>query len=242
MPTLFRWLRAAAMACAALAVLPAAAHDHGAAGARWGLHGMVLFGGEDGLFAAHLPMFHAPHDVQMVFRLRFADAAIERTMRQELARERGLWTLVPQRFDLDRLAPHAAAPLRRFTADVVRGHFEQGGTVRRPAAEVEIVDMILYRPLDAAAMPAASAAEYRIVMASAGARERFLVKLVDRRPDVDHLVAIEGAAGWGGDRLFVAVTPGTLPDAAAVGAALRDACSCAPAAVRDIHRDTADLR
>jgi hypothetical protein len=31
---------------------------------RLGTHGMVLFGGHDGLYGYHLAMFHAPHDRQ----------------------------------------------------------------------------------------------------------------------------------------------------------------------------------
>ncbi|WP_373990514.1 hypothetical protein [Duganella sp. BuS-21] len=42
-----------------------------------GEHGMVLFGGKKGLYASHLPMFHAPHDYQVILQLHVADAATD---------------------------------------------------------------------------------------------------------------------------------------------------------------------
>lgn len=93
----------------------------------WGLHGMVLFGGKNGLFASHLPMFHAPHDGHVVIALQIASPAIDAAMRTRLTKTPALWTLVPEEFELARLAPHAASPLSEFKADIVEGHFERGG-------------------------------------------------------------------------------------------------------------------
>ncbi|MCT8988416.1 hypothetical protein [Shewanella phaeophyticola] len=44
---------------------------------KMGLHGMLLFGSQYGLFASHLPMFHQPHNAQVVFKLSFADPKIQ---------------------------------------------------------------------------------------------------------------------------------------------------------------------
>ena len=93
----------------------------------WGEHGMVLFGGSDGLFASHLPMFHAPHDYHVVIALQIASPAIDAAMRKRLAAKPALWTLVPEEFELARLAPGATNPLTQFKADIVEGHFERGG-------------------------------------------------------------------------------------------------------------------
>src|SRR5579859_1939791 len=72
----------------------------------WGLHGMVLFGGADGLFASHLPMFHAPHDYHVVIALQLPPD-IDTSIRTRLSRAPALWTLVPEEFELARLAPGA---------------------------------------------------------------------------------------------------------------------------------------
>src|SRR4051812_37930247 len=128
----------------------------------FGLHGMLLFGGADGLYASHLPMFHKPHDRQVVFALRIADPRIERKLRWDVGAKPKVWTLVPEKFELDRLAPDAADPLRSFKADVVEGHFERGGKTRFKGVTVMVAEMLRYQPLDASA-PAAATAHYRAV-------------------------------------------------------------------------------
>ena len=174
---------------AARAAAPLPAPAQAPAPAAYGLHGMLLFGGREGLFASHLPMFHAPHDRQVVLRIRLEDAALQRRLGERLAREPGLWTLVPERFDLHRLAPGADAPLRGFRADIVEGHFERGGrTVHRDVA-VRVVAVPVYRALDPAARRAPTLAYLRIG-AGPRAREQFLVLRIDARPGADHVLAL----------------------------------------------------
>jgi len=101
-----------------------------AAPLTWGEHGMALFGGKAGLYASHLPMFHAPHDYQVILQVHVADAATDAALRKRLDGKTALWTIAPEKFELSRLAPSAAAPLRQFKADLVQGHFEQGGATQ----------------------------------------------------------------------------------------------------------------
>lgn len=158
-----------------------------AAEASHGVHGMVLFGGQDGLYAAHLPLFHAPHDTQLVLQLRFKDPQLDRAMRARLDGKTALWTLEPERFALRRLAPDAQAPLPGFRATVVEGHFERDGTPRLRDAELVVERVVLYRPLSP--QPAVQAFARYVPVGP------FLVKLVDSRPDFDHIVLLERAAG-----------------------------------------------
>jgi hypothetical protein len=153
----------------------------------FGVHGMALFGGKDGLYASHLPMFHAPHDAQVLLRVRFTDPALDRAMRARLDGRTALWTLDPERFALPRLAPGAAQPLVRFTANVVEGHFEQGGVKRHRHARLAVEQVILYRPLDPA--PAVRTVSRYVPVG------RFMVKLIDSRPDFDHIVLLKRPAG-----------------------------------------------
>lgn len=147
-----------------------------------GVHGMVLFGDRDGLYAAHLPMFHAPHDTQVVLRVGFADPKLEQDLRARLDGKTALWTLEPERFALRGLAPGAATPVRSFKARVVEGHFERGGTGRVPEATLRVEQVVLYRPLSA--QPSVRDASTYVPVG------RFLVKLVDSRPDFDHIVRL----------------------------------------------------
>ncbi|MDN2712871.1 hypothetical protein O0880_25985 [Janthinobacterium sp. SUN118] len=158
----------------------------------WGVHGMVLFGGQQGLYASHLPMFHAPHDYQVVLQVHLADPALDARLRAQLDGRTALWTLEPERFELARLLPDAPQPLRQFRATVVRGHFEKDGQAEPGYADAAIVveRVLLMRQLSPAPAVSASA---RYLQVGDGT-QRFLVKHIDSRPDFEHIVAWTSAA------------------------------------------------
>ncbi len=170
----------------AAAALPAVA-----ANASIGSHGMLLFGGAEALYASHLPMFHAPHDYQVVLQIRLADKVHDRQLRQRLDGGTALWTLDPERFALDRFAPGASVAVQRFKADLVLGHFEQGGKTAYRGAHVIVEKVLFFRQLVTA--PARSTAA-RYLQLGAG-RQRFLVKQIDSRPDFDHVLAVRAQPG-----------------------------------------------
>lgn len=157
-----------------------------AANPTYGEHGMALFGGKQGLYASHLPMFHAPHDYQVVLKIRLSDKAQDKALRARLDGKAALWTLAPEKFEIDRLAPGAANPLAGFRASLVLGHFEQGGATQYTGAGVIVEQVLLFRRLSADAAQAQTA---RYIQLGSGTR-RYLVKQVDSRPDFDHIVAI----------------------------------------------------
>jgi hypothetical protein len=160
-----------------------------AANATFGQHGMALFGGKDALYASHLPMFHAPHDYQVVLRVHLADPAQDKSLRARLDGKTALWTVAPEKFELDRLAPQAATPLKRFKADMVEGHFEQGGKTRIAGATVVVDEVLVFRQLSPVLKASDSARYLRV--------GRYLVKEIDSRPDFDHIVALKAAPGAG---------------------------------------------
>lgn len=187
-----------------------------AAGPTFGQHGMALFGGADGLYASHLPMFHPPHDCQVILKLRLADKGLDAQLRRALGAKLALWTLSPEQFDLDRLAPDSKQPLNRFKADIVQGHFEQGGKTRHAGATIIVEKVLVFRKLSP--VPAqASAARY---LQLGSGSERFLVKEIDTRPDFDHIVAIRTRAGAAADPLVVPKASLAEPSARMLGDAL----------------------
>ena len=183
-----------------------------AANASMGSHGMVLFGGQDALYASHLPMFHAPHDYQVILRVRLADKAQDAALRARLNGGAELWTLDPEPFALDRFAPGAAGAVRGFTANLVQGHFEQGGTTRFAGAGVIVEKVLYFRHLSA--LPARSAAARYLQLGGGGLR--FLVKQIDSRPDFDHIVAVRARAGVRGGAVVLAKTALEQPASAAI--------------------------
>ena len=199
----------------ALFLLLCAAGTAAAANPSFGSHGMLLFGGPDALYASHLPMFHAPHDYQVILQVRLADKAQDAALRARLRGGTALWTLDPEKFDLDRFAP-GAAPNQRFKADLVLGHFEQGGKTQYTGAGVIVEKVLYFRQLSAA--PARSAAA-RYLQLGEGA-QRFLVKQIDSRPDFDHVVAVRAREGVRGGAVVLAKTALQQPAAAAIAQGL----------------------
>lgn len=178
--------RITAGALLALCTLPLRAAD-----ATYGNHGMALFGGQDGLYASHLPMFHAPHDFQVILQIHIADPATDAALRKRLDGKDALWTIDPENFELSSLAPEARIPRKAFTADLVQGHFERGGSTQYKAAKVVIDKVIVFRQLDGRPHEA-NLSRY---MQIGSGTQRFLVKEIDSRPDFDHIVSYHAAPG-----------------------------------------------
>lgn len=186
-------------------LLPAFAR---AAETAMGGHGMAVFGGREGLYASHLPMFHTPHDSQLLLRFHLADAAADRALRDTLAREPRLWTFDPETFDLLRFAPGRAKPLREFKARFFEGHFERGGKPQPADQRVIVDEVLLFRRLDPAQREAATG-RYRLIGKGS---EWFAFKRIDRRPDFDHIVRLDAPQVRG--EVEVALQGVVKPDAA----------------------------
>ncbi|GAB2866271.1 hypothetical protein GCM10027277_38890 [Pseudoduganella ginsengisoli] len=216
---------------ALLASTPVVA-DHGP---TYGEHGMALFGGNDALYASHLPMFHVPHDYQVVLQIHLADPALDRAVKKRLDGKTALWTVDPEKFDLDRLQPGAPAPLQRFQADLVQGHFEQGGKTEYRSATVIIDKVWLFRKLSPEVRTRAVA---RYVQVGNGT-QRYLIKEIDSRPDFDHIVSYRASARASTLPVTIARNGVSEPDAKALAAAL----NALPSAIRGtVYYYTDDLR
>ncbi len=166
------------------ALLVAVAGFADAANHTYGTHGMALFGGQDGLYASHLPIFHAPHDYQVIFSVHLADPKQDKDLRERLDGKTYLWTIEPEKFELDRLAPGSAQPLKEFTARIVLGHFEQGGLTVFKDAKLVVDSVLMFRQLSSE-MHQAESVRYKPI------GKHFLVKEVDSRPDFDHIVLLK---------------------------------------------------
>jgi hypothetical protein len=207
------------------ALLPAIVRAETAVGG----HGMAVFGGREGLYASHLPMFHAPHDSQLVLRFHLADAGADQALRETLAREPRLWTFDPETFDLLRLAPGHAQPLRAFKARFFDGHFERGGKPQPAEQRVVVDEVLLFRRLDPT-MRDAAVGRYRLV---GQGEEWFAFKEIDRRPDFDHIVRLNSPAGM--DRADVRLHGLQRPNEALLR-------TFKARGLTEIHFETEDLR
>ena len=113
---------------------------------RMGLHGMVLFGDKGSYFLDHIPMEHAPHDLQVVTKVKLIDRKGKPVLNNF---SNATFTLKPtEKFSLDEFA--SGKPFR-FEADVYLGGFEQDGTVHPDLTSVmvEVQQVLLKRKLPA---------------------------------------------------------------------------------------------
>lgn len=186
-----------AVARAETTVVPRACGDDVDAPTQ-GLHGMVLFGGRDGLWVSHLPLFINPpprrvhpHDRQVYVEVALADPALDKMMRAKLAAKPALWTVSPEEFQLVCLTPGNPLQLKQFNADIFEGHFERRGRIKRQTGvAVKVVRVIENHRIDSKAGPGTQA---RYLPIGRG-NSMFLVKQVGARPDFDHIVALRPGA------------------------------------------------
>ncbi|MFZ6798389.1 hypothetical protein [Undibacterium sp. Di24W] len=152
----------------------------------FGKHGMVVFGGLEGLYASHMPMFHVPHDYQVLIRFHVVDPKVDQQLRQRLSRKPTLWSLDPEDFELSRLGPEHPQALQQFTAVFFEGHFERDGKARYAKQIVVIDEVLMFRQLSMQERNHTDG-HYRVI---GHGHERFLIKEIDRRPDFDVIIAL----------------------------------------------------
>ena len=220
-------------------VVPQACGDDPRA-ATQGIHGMALFGGADGLWVSHLPLFidpprfMHPHDRQVYVEIALANPALDRTMRAKLAAKPALWTVRPEDFQLVCLLPGNPLQLKQFNADLFEGHFERGGIRRQMGVTVKVMRVIENHRVDSKAGPGRQA---RYLPIGRG-NSLFLVKQVGARPDFDHIVALRPGAVVDPAGITVATANLRQPSIAALEAAGHGRFKVAGT----VHFETADLQ
>src|SRR5439155_25097602 len=86
---------------------------------RVGSHGMVLVGAPGAAFLSHVPMFHAPHDVQLLLAVRLDGASLPSSFSDRL------FTFLPDALSIDDLRLGA---LKKMRGTVFLVCFDDGGT------------------------------------------------------------------------------------------------------------------
>ena len=163
---------------------------------KMGLHGMLLFGSQYGLFASHLPMFHQPHNAQVVFKLSFADPKIQAEVINGInvsaKSDDPVWTIVPTTFDLSLLDPKHPQHISQLTVDVVKGHFERGGKMQWQAQTINVDKMELFNPLPLeSGLVKEANNHYLNLNYQPNDKVQFLVNTLTSRPDADHIVRLD---------------------------------------------------
>ncbi|UOQ51049.1 hypothetical protein [Hymenobacter cellulosivorans] len=147
---------------------------------RSSTHGMLIFGQQQ-VFASHLPMFHTPHDYQVVLELELGDSAqaAYRASQQQFPQQT-VYTLEPEQFVL----PQMVQQPRPFRATLYRGHFERGGTPIARQITVRIRQVLYFQRLTPSATPEPA------LLLVGQEPEQFVIHRIAGQPDFDQVVQL----------------------------------------------------
>ncbi|WP_146196131.1 hypothetical protein [Pleionea mediterranea] len=148
---------------------------------------MVLLKGSGGeLIVSHLPLFHRPHDYQIIYRVEASNNQL-RQLDFLSAEQDDLITLVPNKFDLMRLINKEQF---NITVDVFRGHFERGGT-KLFQTNITFKSPLFIRKINAFTgkdKPTSPLSKEQFKKVTINNNQELWVHLIDRQPSFDALV------------------------------------------------------
>ncbi|MCX2449661.1 hypothetical protein OQX61_00120 [Pedobacter sp. PLR] len=146
-------------------------------------HGMLLMGKET-VYAEHLPMFHTPHDYQIILELEFSKEDIEMYRKDRVAHPKELvYTIEPETFVLPQMVNHTKV----FKANVYRGHFERGGVKFLDTITVKIKKIVYYKQFD----KNEQRPEHLKYILFGNKKEQFLSHLISKKPDFNEVLAVQ---------------------------------------------------
>ena len=144
---------------------------------------MLLFGMEE-VFVSHLPMFHSPHDYQVIASIQLPQQIKEKYLASIAEdEEETVYTLVPEKFIL----PEMIEDPRTFKAVLYKGHFERGGEPITEEFDLDLVRIIHFRKFDQQAIRPGSPN----FIFFGNSVEQFAAHHITAKPDFDQLMAIE---------------------------------------------------
>lgn len=156
------------------------------------VHGMLIVGAQH-VFLSHLPMFHPPHEFQVLLKVKLSEAGrdvapVYFADRQKTATR--IYTWVPQPFILSELAPDQEPQRRRMRGTIFRGHFERGGQPITSGDVVAEVDQIYHFRKFESSRSALPELQY-LLFGEPG--DLFVAHLITAPPDFDHVLSVKPA-------------------------------------------------
>jgi hypothetical protein len=153
---------------------------------RVGSHGMVVTGSPSEAFLSHIPMFAAPHDVQVVIRGAFAPLNDSSPSLPESFSER-LFTFVPDRMSLDALR---LGSLNELRGTIFLGNFEAGGTPLPARVRFAVSRVVHQHVLDAGTAPPQPPRELTYLLFGSQKRT-FAVHRITASPGFDEVLRVD---------------------------------------------------
>jgi hypothetical protein len=150
------------------------------------VHGMLLFGQKE-IFLSHLPMFHKPHDYQVILKVDLS-ASVQKSYLEDRKKNPGekIYTFVPKSFVLPTLKDKPFA----LEGSIYRGHFERGGTEILKNVKTSVPKVLEFKKLDAAG--SLGTPVYFVV---GSPTEYFMIHSIVGRPNFDHVASVTFGGG-----------------------------------------------
>ena len=150
------------------------------------VHGMVVFGNANSTYAYHLPMFHFPHDRQVILKIALKDITGSRALEFYTAAKRAgktLFTVEPEVMELEKIVN---GNKKQLIAALYDGHFERGG---KNLGKIKLVikKVIFASKLNSQTPPQET--EKYFVFGENGAY--FATHLIQGKPSFDAILEIE---------------------------------------------------
>ena len=152
------------------------------------VHGMLVFGKQK-MYASHLPMYHSPHDYQVIFELSIDNVSSSLLKKEQKKYPNDVtYTLEPEPFVLTDMIEHPVT----FLAKIYRGHFERGGYIIADNVTVTIEKIIYAKKLtnQFPAFPPVKSTSYILF---GNEKEQFAAHLIRSKPSFDHVVQISSS-------------------------------------------------
>ena len=146
------------------------------------IHGMLLFG-QSKIYLSHLPMFHPPHDYQVIIEVELSAPAKEAYLSSFKNSDEKIYTLVPEVFILPAMIKNP----KSFKAQLYKGHFERGGKVIAEEVAVNIKQVIYFKKFN----PQDIKPENGNYILFGNEKEQFLAHLITTKPDFDQILKVD---------------------------------------------------
>ncbi len=152
--------------------------------AYMGIHGMALFTQGSSIYASHMPLYHKPHNVQLLYKLDNDDLAV-----LQMVRDGQLITAKPKAFNLQRLMRGEKMVIY---VDLYAGHFERDGMLVYENIPLSFDKQLYVRTFDDI-KPSSKKQDYDVV--SLRKNYKVYVHRIQQAPSFDHIIGIDLEAG-----------------------------------------------
>lgn len=145
-------------------------------------HGMAVVGTEK-VYLSHLPMFHTPHDYQVILEVELDEKTQKLYAANRAQYSDTVYTVAPDAGVLTQMAKAGKV----FNVDLFRGHFERGGTPIAEGATVKVLRVLYFKKF----VPGEAKPEEEDYLLFGNAKEQFGAHLISSAPDFDRLVRVK---------------------------------------------------